>query len=242
MDVVPEQEEQKSILTDLAKLATTEAHQEAGLEKYESLLVKNANDYHELSPAAFRHLRTKLPLTEHLPKPPSLHEYSFLLSRRNQIVTEQFQDHWTAATLAYSAAAENFTQLADLVAEETIPESHPLISSSRTALLAASNVLARALSFYRYLCQKQVARNIRKPGNEKTDVITQSDAKQISQAVETQSKLRLLTQPRGRGRRGRGRGRRSRWHPRRNRGDYYRGQPRNDPNGGRPGPPPPPRT
>ena len=224
MDLNPTDNKQKQpILAELADLSTQEAHEETGLKKYESLHVKNADDFLELSIENFRHIKSKLPLAERLPKPPSLHEYGFLLPKRSKIISEQFQDHWTASTLAYAAAAENFIEVGDLVSSDTIPEDSPVVSAARHALLTSSNVLARALTFYRYLCQRQISKDIRKPGTEKTDVITQADAKKLSQTIETRSKIRALTYPRGRGNRGRGRGKwRGKWGRRpRGRNPYF---------------------
>lgn len=204
------EQETKPLLSELAALTTREAEDEAGLLRYEDLRVKSPSDYQELSVENFRHLRAKLPLAEHLPKAPALHEYSFLLNNRSQIVTDQFHDSWSAGTLAYSAAAENFLAVTDLIEKGLIDNDHPLLTTARHSLLAASNVLARALSFYKYLCQKQIAKNLRKPNSDKAGIISQADAKQLTQSVETQSKLRQLAFSGNRGRGGRG----NRWNKR----------------------------
>ena len=219
MDLDPQDSKQtQPISSELANLSTQEADEEAGLQKCESLHIKSADDHLQLSIEAFRHMKSKSPLAERLPKTPSLHECAFLLPKRSKMSSEQFQDHWTASTLAYAAAAENFTEVADLVSTDAIPEDHPVVLAARRTLLTSSNVLARALSFHRHLCQRQISEDMRKPGTDKTDVMTQADAKKLSQAIETRSKLRALAHPRGRGSRGRGRGK---W-----RGNW-RGRPRN---------------
>jgi len=85
MDLDPQDNKQtQPILAELASLSTQEADREAGIQKYESLLIKTADDYLELSIENFRHIKAKLPLAERLPKAPSLHEYSFLLPWRTQ--------------------------------------------------------------------------------------------------------------------------------------------------------------
>ena len=87
----PRQAQQEpSVLETLATAAKEDAKEFHGLSVYEGLLVSKPSDYQALSPEIFKFLKEDLSLASHLPKAPSLGEYSFLLSKKANLATELF--------------------------------------------------------------------------------------------------------------------------------------------------------
>ena len=218
----PQQEEKQaaSVLDTLASTAREEARDFNGLGDYEGLLVEKPSDYKSLTPDIFKYLKENLSLAAHLPKAPTLGEYSFLLSRKANLATELFNDTWTSASLNYAACADTYCYLAELVEAGSLEADSDAVKSAGQALLTASNILARSLQFYKHLVKKQATKDAQKPGTEREQALTEADAKAVATALETKAKLERLSKPSrgGRGPRGRGRGRRNR--------RYWRGRPR----------------
>ena len=196
--------------------------QQDGLTPYLEALVKSPNDHTILlKPALFKHIRGTLKLYPHLPKPPSLAEFTFLLQKKGgSLLRESFEDNWTAGTLAYAAAAEVFVQLCKLVNAEAVSVQSPLFHAAKTSLLCASNVLARSIVQYRHQAERQANRHAARPGQERSRLLSIEDAKTIQASLDTQSKLLRTTQPKPHDRRqpfqtrrgrGRGRGRNNYW-------------------------------
>lgn len=213
-----EETPQQHTLDTLLIATKKEADEESGLDRFEDLKITDAETYRALDSDTFKFLKEQLPLTAALPKPPVLGEYQFLLSAGGHNLKDLFEDNWNTASLAYAASAEAFTSLSEYLEGEDIDkESNPvqeLIRAVRIALLTSQHTLARTRDFYRYLAKRTANKTVAKPGQNRTSVIQEADAKQISTAIETKTKLQRLTQPKTRGRE-RGRGRQNRyWRPR----------------------------
>ena len=161
----PEQKHtQPTVLQTLTNTATADANEFNGLNAYEGLAVSTASDYKALEPAIFKFLKENLALAAHLPKPPTLGEYAFLLTRKATLVTELFNDTWNSASLNYAANAEVYAFLAELVEAGTVEPDADVVKAAGQALLTSSNVLARSLQYYRHIVKKQAAKGSEKPG------------------------------------------------------------------------------
>ena len=76
-----------SVLSTLTEAAHADAKEFNGLGVYEGLLVEKPSDYQALPADIFKFLKENHALAAHLPKAPSLGEYSFLLSRKAKLAT-----------------------------------------------------------------------------------------------------------------------------------------------------------
>ena len=111
-----------STLDTLISTTKIEAENEAGLEKYEDLRIKSAEEYKAIDSQLFKYLKESLPLTAVLPRPPTLGEYQFLIKNGGNNLKELFEDNWNTATLNYSAAVEAFTTLSDHLESSDVKE------------------------------------------------------------------------------------------------------------------------
>ena len=218
------------LLTELLK-SEKQSHQEkSGLLEYTGLLIEEPRQYQALPPDLYKSLTQELKIHASLPRAPTLGEYSFLLSKKGSEIKELFEDVWATASLNYSAACEVYVQLVKATKDGKLEETDPIFEVARRSLLCASNVPARALQVYKYLAKRQAVKTVQKPGNNRSLILSEEEAKSFNTSIDTAAKLQKRTHPkpiRGsfnsstywnfsyypgvyRGRRGRGRGRRGR--------------------------------
>ena len=204
------------------EIQSDDRNTKSGLDRFTGLRVAKASDYPSLSAKAFRDLKEELKLFDDLPKAPTLAGANFLIRKGGPELRELFEDNWSACTLAYAAAAELYTVIAETGTQEDskIDQGHPIFKSARKNLLATANTLKRSLQVYKYLAQKTVIKGKQKPGSERESVSSAEEIKTINAEIDTLNKLNKKTKPqRGRGRGffahfgARGRGRQPTYYP-----------------------------
>ena len=169
----------------------------AGLGNLEEILMRKPSDYKTLTASEFKHLKEQLTLHSFLPKAPTLAEFQFSLQKKGgALLKEQFEDVWSSATLNYAAAAESFAAALQLLDDEKVEEGNEIFRAASTALLAASNVLARTLQTYKDIATRQASEGSQRAGAGRESISSTEEAKSMHVAVDAASKLQKLTQPR----------------------------------------------
>ena len=137
-DAKHQEEDSPGYLLNLLTQTEEESRQQKkGLDKYRGLRVDKPSDFPALDPKTYASLKEELPLSQDLPRAPSLGSLAFLIKKGSQDRREQFEDHWASSTLTYAAAAEVYAELTRLLNAGTIPDDDPVFQAGRRLLLAA---------------------------------------------------------------------------------------------------------
>lgn len=200
MDASPPEEESTTftepILTQIKRDLQEQIKKSANLGNLEEIAISNPSDYKALSATEFKHLKEQLALHSFLPKAPVLAEFQFLLQNKGgKLLREQFEDVWSSATLNYAAAADNFAAVLELFDDSKVAQGNKIFRAASTALLAASNVLARTLETYKQIATRQATKGSQRTTAERHRILSTEEAKSIQTTVDTASKLKKLTQP-----------------------------------------------
>jgi hypothetical protein len=193
-----------SILDALLANETEQQDDASGLARFSGLRIKTASDYIAIPPQVFSTLRENLTLYKSLPKPPSLGSLNFLITKGATDIKEQFEDHWTAASVSYAAACEVYVQIARLVEDAKIAPDHELVAATRRLLLTVQNTPARALQTYKHLARRQALKGAAKPSQTRDQVLTADEAKALHTEIDTARKLKQKTSTKPRRRYGQG--------------------------------------
>ena len=181
-------EEEPSLASLLSSQLTAERRTKNGLTEFQDYIVKNPEDFPQLSPQDFKFLTEQLPVYKELPRAPTLAELQALTKKFNSSqFKSQFEDTWNSVNLSFAAIAAAFHEISLLVTAGTLGTEHAVVTAISKAYLAAGNVQHRAFTHFKHLASKQLLPS--KTLGPKPALFSTEETKNILSQAETVGKI-----------------------------------------------------